>query len=145
MWLGWSHHFKRFTVTIITWLTATEYLCYKWPRICSTCRIHNPVLSTFMTYHRVSSKSNTTGATCETETFSLSDELTPGFKWGSYCLIYSFLVECFVDHYLSVFFWPRDCLFVFDFSASDYPICIFKKFLQSTNVRTILVYKTEYE
>jgi hypothetical protein len=79
MSLGWSHHFKRFTVTPITWLTATDYLCYKWPRICSTCRIHNPVLSTFMTYHRVSSKRNTTGATCETETFSLSDEVTPGF------------------------------------------------------------------
>jgi hypothetical protein len=91
MWLGWSHHFKCFTVTTITWLTATEYLCYKWPRIWSTCRIHNPVLSTFMTYHRVSSKSNTTGATFETETFSLSDELTPGFLWGSYCLICSFL------------------------------------------------------
>jgi hypothetical protein len=70
MWLGWSHHFKRFTITTITRSTATEYLCYKWPRICSTCRNHNPVLSTFMTY-QVSNKSNTMGATCETETFSL--------------------------------------------------------------------------
>ena len=72
---------KRFTVTTITWLAATEYLWYKWPRICSVCRNHNPVLSIFLTYHRVSSKGTTTGATCETETFSLSDELTPGFKW----------------------------------------------------------------
>jgi len=30
-----------------------EYLCHKWPRICSTCRKHFPVLSSFMTYHRV--------------------------------------------------------------------------------------------
>ena len=29
------------------------YLCHKWPRICSTCRKHFPVLSSFMTYHRV--------------------------------------------------------------------------------------------
>jgi hypothetical protein len=30
-----------------------EYMCYKWPRICSTCRKHFPVLSSFMTYHWV--------------------------------------------------------------------------------------------
>jgi hypothetical protein len=28
-------------------------LCQKWPRICSVCRNHNPVLSSFMTCHRV--------------------------------------------------------------------------------------------
>jgi hypothetical protein len=28
-------------------------LCHNWPRICSTCRKHFPVLSSFMTYHRV--------------------------------------------------------------------------------------------
>ena len=48
MWLGWSHHFKRLTVTTIT---ATEYLCYKWPRICSTCRIHNPAYLWFINYN----------------------------------------------------------------------------------------------
>jgi hypothetical protein len=37
----------------LTWLTAMEYLCHKWPRMCSTCRKHFPVLSSFMTYHRV--------------------------------------------------------------------------------------------
>jgi NADH pyrophosphatase NudC (nudix superfamily) len=36
-----------------TWLTVMEYLRHKWPRICSTCRKHFPVLSSFMTYHRV--------------------------------------------------------------------------------------------
>ena len=39
--------------TTMTWLTAMEYLCHKWPRICSTCRKHFPVLSSFMTYHQV--------------------------------------------------------------------------------------------
>ena len=33
-------------------------------KICSVCRNHNPVLSSFMTYHRVCNKRNMTGATC---------------------------------------------------------------------------------
>ena len=47
----------------MTWLTAMEYLCHKWPGICSTCGNHFPVLSSFMTYHRVCNKINTTGTT----------------------------------------------------------------------------------
>jgi hypothetical protein len=50
-----------FTVATMTCLTVTEYLCHKWQRICSVCRYHYPVLSSFMTYHRVCNKSNTTG------------------------------------------------------------------------------------
>ena len=45
----------------MTWVTATGYLCHKWPRICSVCRNYNPVLSLFKTYHRVCNKRNTTG------------------------------------------------------------------------------------
>ena len=30
-------------VATMTWLTVMEYLCHKWPRICSTCRKHVPV------------------------------------------------------------------------------------------------------
>jgi hypothetical protein len=51
--LTWSHHFESFTVTAMIWLTVMEYTCHKWPPICSTCRSHFPVLSSFMTYHRV--------------------------------------------------------------------------------------------
>jgi len=58
-----THHFESFTVT-----TVTEYLCQKWPRICSVCRNHNSVLSSFMNYHRFCNKSNTTGATSGTAT-----------------------------------------------------------------------------
>ena len=36
----------------MTWLTVMVYMCHKWPRICSTCRKHFPVLSWFMTFHR---------------------------------------------------------------------------------------------
>jgi hypothetical protein len=35
------------------WLTVMENLCHKWPRICSTCRKHFPILSSIMTYHWV--------------------------------------------------------------------------------------------
>jgi len=35
---------------------------------CSVCRIHNMVISSFMTYYRVCNKSNTTGVTSGTGT-----------------------------------------------------------------------------
>jgi hypothetical protein len=47
--LSWVHNFESFTVATMTWLTVIEYLYHKWPRICSTCRMHFPVLSTFIT------------------------------------------------------------------------------------------------
>jgi hypothetical protein len=37
----------------ICWLTVTEYMWHKRPRICSTCYKHFPVLSSFINYHRV--------------------------------------------------------------------------------------------
>jgi hypothetical protein len=49
--LNQSHPFERFTVATMTWLTVMEYLCHKWPRICSTCRKHFPIPSSLMTYH----------------------------------------------------------------------------------------------
>ena len=42
------------------------YDCHKWTRICSVCSNNNPILSSFMTYHR--NKSNATGTTCGIET-----------------------------------------------------------------------------
>ena len=47
----------------MTFLTITEYLCHKLPRIWSVCRNHNPVLFLFITYHWICSKSKMTGAT----------------------------------------------------------------------------------
>ena len=54
---------------------------HKWPRICSVCRNHNPVLSSFVAYHRVYNRSKTTGATCEAGTSypSRAPESTPVF------------------------------------------------------------------
>jgi len=38
----------HFTVANKTWLTVTEYLCHRWPRLYYTCRNHNPLLSSLM-------------------------------------------------------------------------------------------------
>jgi hypothetical protein len=47
----------------MTWLTVTEYLCYKRSRKYAVCRNHNLFFSSFMSYHQVCNKSNTTCAT----------------------------------------------------------------------------------
>jgi hypothetical protein len=52
----------------MTLLTDMEYLCHKWPRICSTCRKHILVRSSFTTYHRICNQFNTTSATSRAET-----------------------------------------------------------------------------
>ena len=38
-------------------------VCHKWPWRCSVCSNHRPVISSFVTYHRVCNKSNTMGTT----------------------------------------------------------------------------------
>ena len=42
--VSWSHHFVNVVVATMTWLTAMEYLCHKWPQKHSPCRKHFPVL-----------------------------------------------------------------------------------------------------
>ena len=58
-WLFW----KVFTVTTMTWLIGMQYLCHKWSQICSVVGNYIPILSSFMTYHQIFSKSNTAGVT----------------------------------------------------------------------------------
>ena len=44
----------------MTQLTVTEYICRKCLLVCSVCRNHNPIFSSFiMIYHRICQKSNT--------------------------------------------------------------------------------------
>ena len=65
---------------------VTEYLCHKWPPICSVCRNHNPDISSFMTYQR-GYQNNTTGASCGTGTW-----VHPRFLVG-YMLLYIYIVS----------------------------------------------------
>ena len=95
-------YFESFTIAIMTWLTVTENMCHKWQRICSTWRKYFPVISSFMTYHRVFSKSSTTGTTNGTSYTSRAAEVTPIF---SGIRAARFLVFCVVScRLLFVFF-----------------------------------------
>jgi hypothetical protein len=62
--------------------SVTECLCHKWPRICSVCRNHNPVLSSYMTYHQGSNKSNMIGVDIHwlVRYVMVTDHLVP-FLW----------------------------------------------------------------
>ena len=90
----------------------------------SLCRYHNQTLYSFVTYHRISTTSNTTGVTCGTRTafYSGTREFTFGFKWDSCCSMF-LLVFCVVFYRLMFVFG----LFTFGHcivcpaSASDSP------------------------
>jgi hypothetical protein len=86
----------------MTWLTVMEYLCHKWPRICSICRKHFPVLSSFTTYYRVCNYINTTGATSGAGTAypSGASDFTSGFS-GVRVTRSLVLYECFIGRCLS--------------------------------------------
>ena len=103
--------------------------------ICYTCRKHFPVLSSFMTYHRVCNQINTTGTISGTGTAypSGTSEFTPGFQRDSCQSIFSCMcVFCrsLCVLFCSFFCWPFCCLFYFDLhilitslisSKSSYP------------------------
>jgi hypothetical protein len=77
---------------------------HKWSRLCFVRHNHNPVLSSFMTYHRCCNKSTTTGATCTPETAYLrTTRVHARFLVWFVMLDVSFSVYCFVDSCLSLF------------------------------------------
>jgi len=99
------------THKLMTWLTAMEYLCHKWPRICSTWRKHFPGHSSFMTYHRVCKM---TGVTSGAGTATLPEHLSssPVFSGVHVTRSLAFYV-CFVDLCLSF------CTFSFGHCSSS--------------------------
>ena len=97
------------------WLTVTEYMCHKSPHICFASGNHNQVLSSFMTYHRVNNKSNTTTATCGEKTafhFGPS-EFTTDFQCVRVArsLVFYVLFCRLLFVVLSFWFWPLCCVF----------------------------------
>ena len=134
-----------------------EYLCHKWPRICSVCRKHFPVLSSYMIYHRVCNYINTTGATSGAGTAypSGTPEFTPGFVWGSCYSIFSFMCmfcrSLFVLLSSSIYglwlllWYFQTLLILLQYTCSCYlffilshhiliSVCIFGLFLYSNNI-----------
>ena len=93
----------------MTWLTVMEYLCRKWPQICSTCK-YFLFLSSFTTYYGF--------VTRLTWWVPLVEHLSsPPVFIGVLCYsIFSFI--CMFSRSLFVllyfFFWPLCCLFFFD-------------------------------
>jgi hypothetical protein len=98
------------------------------PRMCSVCRNHNPVLSSFMSYHRVCSKSKTTGSTFEQELKTLPKHLNslPVFRGVHvaqslvfcvmFCRLLFILLSFFSVILLSVLLWLRFLINPFAFS-----------------------------
>ena len=76
-------------MVVLKWLIATKYVCHKWPQICFVCRNHNPVLSSFMPYHRICDKSNMTMPLVDQELLPLQEHMSspPVSCWS----IFSFL------------------------------------------------------
>ena len=99
-------------VATMTWLTVTEYLCHIWSRICSLCRNHELVLSSFMNYHRVWSQSNSTESLVEQELLTLPEGL------GSQP------VFCGVHYAQSIDFWVVFCRSVWSFCPFYFGNCI---------------------
>ena len=131
----------------MTWLTVMEYLCHKLPWICSTCK-HFPVLSSFMTYHRVCNQINATDVTNGAGTAypSGAPGFTPGFQWGSCDSIFSFIcMFCRIVVCPFVLFLLTIVLSVlFRYMNSDYPFSIFKLFLQERRYK-VLHYLTRHD
>jgi hypothetical protein len=91
-----------FTVTTMTWLTVMEYLCHKWPRICSTCRKHVRVLSSFMTCHSFVTRLTWRVPLLEQELLILPEYLSsPPIFSGVRVSRSLVLCVCFVDRCLS--------------------------------------------
>jgi hypothetical protein len=116
----WQTHFK---VANITWFTVTEYLWYKWERICSTCRKAFLVLSSFMIYHRFVTRLTRHVPLVEWELLSLSEHLISSPIFSGVGITRSLvLYVCFVARCLS--FCPFSLaivLSVLRFTDSDYP------------------------
>ena len=109
--------------------------------IYSVSRSHNPVVSSFVTYHGVCNEDNTTGATSGTGTAQPPGrpELNPGDQQDS--LIFFCVVFCRSLLVLLYFKFPFGHCIVCHSSiyASDYPVNIFK--LLFTHI-TISAYQT---
>jgi hypothetical protein len=79
-----------------------EYQCHKWPRICSLCRNHNPVLSSFISYQRMF---DTTYAT------AYLSEFTPGLWFCvARCLVFCVVYYRSLFVFLCFFLWSLFCL-----------------------------------
>ena len=109
-----------FRMNCLSCLLTSTYLCDTLNNYVylSTCRKHFPILSSFMTYHRVCNQINTRGVTSGggTNYPSGAPEFTPVFSGVRvtrfFCFLCMFSRSLFVLLQFSV--WPMCCLVFFD-------------------------------
>ena len=121
------------------------------------CRNHNPILSSFVTCHRVCNKSNTAGATCRAGTTYCSRAperglvfcvifcrslfilwfTTSDYPFGTFWLpLWYLLITPLVpsDYPFGIFWLPLWYLLITPLVSSDYPFGIFKPFCTYENI-----------
>jgi hypothetical protein len=77
-------------------------MCHKWPRICSTCCKHFPVLSSVMTYHRIVTRLTRQVSLVEQELLTLPGHLSSPPVFSGVLVARSLvLYVCFVDRCLT--------------------------------------------
>jgi hypothetical protein len=93
---------QNFTVATMTWLTAMEYLCHKWPRICSTCHKHSPSFPHSRLITGCVTRLTRRVPLVEQELLTLPEHLnSPPVFSGVRVTRSLVLYECFVDRCLS--------------------------------------------
>ena len=112
----------------MTWLTAMEYLCHKWPWICPNCRNHFPALSLSMPCHQFVTIAK---RQVEQVPLTLPDHPSSPLIFVRVCVVQSPVFHVLFYISLSVIlFLLAIVLSVFlQFMASDYHIGIFKLFM----------------
>ena len=98
----------------MTWLTAMEYLCRKWQRVCSTCRTTSRSFPDLWLMNGCVTRLTGPVPLVEQKLHTLPEHLSsPPVSSG--VRVNRSLVECacFVDRWLSFFFWSL-CYLSFD-------------------------------
>ena len=91
---------------------VTQSLCHKWPWICTIYCSHNPVLSSFMTYHRIVTRVTRRAPHVEQELPTLPEHMTPYPVFSVVRFLILYVLFC--RSFLFLFFWPMHCLSLFD-------------------------------
>ena len=118
-----------------------EYLCHKWPRICSTCRNHFAVLSSFVAYHQFVTRLTRRMSLVEQELLTIPEHLgsLPVFS-GVRVTRSVVLCVCFVDSCLS---FCTFCLFLFDIRFW-LPIWYLQILLKACTFKTLMETNIEF-
>ena len=104
----------RVTVATMTWLIAMEYLCRKWPRICSTCRTTSRSFPHWWVINGCATRLTGQVPLVEQELLTIPEHLrSPPVSTGVRVTRSLVVCLCFVDRWLSFFFWSL-CYLSFD-------------------------------